>query len=585
MQEAPNTGVGKALDKSFNELSTVENITRNPSVKLAKNFAEIWQIDTEVTKDSFLLEVCLYLGFDEFFPLSIPRIYLSDKSYKEIGLIPHVATDKFICTYHEDTLTLNQNNPTGIIKECLTAAKAIIEKGLIGDNAIEFKKEFGAYWTDTAGKDYDSFSYLSLITEYPNETSLITILALKTPYNRIKYVLYSDKNAPVVKRFLHFLAQNGHSGHEHKALFLVNYGDNISPPFPCTNDDILGTLNERHLVEFKKYINANNSVEKHVFFLADTTESSILVGWKHNRLITKINGYRAGHISQFEILSRYQKNERIVRILVNVYNNNRIENRTSGIVNEKYRFLIAGLGSIGSNLLFFLNALNYPDYKLVDDDALKIENIGRHLLGINAVNQSKVTAIYHHIKNIRPDQDVIIKGERVESLLKNNLDFFNDCSYAFIAIGNQNIEDHIIKLINDGKIIIPVFFLWVEPYAIGGHCLYIHPDDKVDVGSLYSYNLYRKNIIADLEYIDSNPILSKQEAGCQTAYTPYSSNDTVMFLSSIYKWINSIIKDNVRSSSGIQWIGNIKLANELGVRLNNPEITPADSYSHINFEL
>ena len=170
-------------------------------------------------------------------------------------------------------------------------------------------------------------------------------------------------------------------------------------------------------------------------------------------------------------------------------------------------------------------------------------------------------------------------------MLKNNLDFFNDCSYAFIAIGNQNIEDHIIKLINDGKITIPIFFLWVEPYAIGGHCLYIHPDDKVDVGSLYSYNLYRKNVIADLEYIDSNPILSKQEAGCQTAYTPYSSNDTVMFLSSIYKWINGIIKDNVRSSSGIQWIGNIKLANELGVRLNNPEITPADSYSHINFEL
>lgn len=82
-----------------------------------------------------------------------------------------------------------------------------------------------------------------------------------------------------------------------------------------------------------------------------------------------------------------------------------------------------------------------------------------------------------------------------------------------LSLSATNIEDHVIKLINDGKITIPVFFLWVEPYAIGGHCLYIHPDDKVDVGSLYSYNLYRKNVIADLEYIDSNPILSKQEGG------------------------------------------------------------------------
>lgn len=290
-------------------------------------------------------------------------------------------------------------------------------------------------------------------------------------------------------------------------------------------------------------------------------------------------------MSQFDALSKYQKNDRIIRILANVYNNNRVENRTSGHTNKKYNFLVAGLGSIGSNLIFFLNALNYPNYKLIDNDALKIENIGRHLLGLSSVNHYKIEAIYQYLKNIRPDQDVIIKGSTVESLLNENLDFFNDCSYAFVAIGNQNIENHIINLLNCGKITIPVFFLWVEPYAIGGHCLYIHPDDKVDIGLIYRNHLYYKNIIADQEYIDSNPILSKQEAGCQTAYTPYSGNDIVMFLSAIYKWMNNIIKNDVRLSCGIQWIGAVELANDLDIKLNNIEITSNNSYSCNSFEL
>lgn len=318
---------------------------------------------------------------------------------------------------------------------------------------------------------------------------------------------------------------------------------------------------------FKKYINSK-TVEKYIFFSAQTSTKPILLGWKHKILNVKRNGFRSGSLTFFSVLSKYQKRDKIERILVNEYTNNRIENRTSGIVRKKYTFLIAGLGSIGSNLIYFLNGLNYPNFKLIDDDVLKIENIGRHLLGINNINSFKADALKAYIKNIRPDQDVSIKISKLESIVMNNIEYINDCSYAFIAIGNQNVENFLLKAQNEDKINIPMFFLWVEPYAIGGHCIFLYPNDKITLNDLYERHLYRFNIIASDEYFNSNPILSKQEAGCQASYTPYSSNDVILFLSAIYKWMNDIVQDDIKCSMAIQWTGNLNFAKELGLKIN-----------------
>ena len=201
---------------------------------------------------------------------------------------------------------------------------------------------------------------------------------------------------------------------------------------------------------FRKYIDSSSS-EKHIFFTAETSTKPILLGWKHKILFTSRSGFRRGSLRPFTVLSKYQKNDKIERIFVNEFSNNRIENRTSGILREKFTFLVAGLGSVGSNLIYFLNGLNYPNFKLIDNDVLKIENIGRHLLGVSNINSFKTAALKAYIKNIRPDQDVSVKQSKLETIVTNNHDYFNDCSYALIAIGNQNIENYLLKKQNEGN--------------------------------------------------------------------------------------------------------------------------------------
>ena len=492
---------------------------------------------------------------------------MSKESFDEINPIPHVDKNRFICTFHTDSLFLDTNNPLGIVRESLQRAKDIIKDGLNGTNHNDFKEELSAYWTDS--NESDIIQYLSLISDFPEETALLKICRLNPAYNFIQYLVYKDKNDSDIKRVLDFLAAKGYKGLESDVLFLSGYKINLQPPFPKNNEDILNSINSSLLSAFKNYIDSK-AYEKHVFFLAETSTKPILLGWKHKMLNTKRNGFRPDILTPFAILSKYQKQDKIERISVNEYSNNRIENRTSGIIREKHTFLVAGLGSIGSNLIYFLNGLNYPNFKLIDNDSLKIENIGRHLLGMNNINSFKTEALKAYIKNIRPDQDISIKTSKLEAITINNLDYFNDCSYAFIAIGNQNIENFLLKKQNDGEIKVPMFFLWVEPYAIGGHCLFLHPDDRVTIDDLYKEHLYRFNIIDSSEYINGNPVLSKQEAGCQTSYTPYSGNDVILFLSTIYKWMNDIIRKNTKCSIAAQWTGNLDFSKELGLMINKP---------------
>jgi hypothetical protein len=561
--------VTEILDEIYSKLSCFDSIDRTVIDKdiLKGDYKELWKIKTEVEIDTFQKEIDLLIAFEEFFPLTIPRIYLSKESFDDINPIPHVDKNRFICTFHTDSLFLDANNPLGIVRESLQRAKKIIKDGLSGTNHDEFKEELSAYWTDS--NESDIVQYLSLISDFPKETTLLKICKLIPAYNLIQYLVYKNKKEPDVQKILDFFVAKGYKGSESDALFLCDYKINPQPPFPKNNEDILNSINPSSLVAFKQYINSK-TYEKHIFFLAETTIKPILLGWKHKELNTKINGFRQGALTPFSILSKYQKKDKIERIFVNEYSNNRIENRTSGIINEKYTFLVAGLGSIGSNLVYFLNGLNYPNFKLIDNDILKIENIGRHLLGISNINSFKTEALKTYIKNIRPDQNVAVKTSKLEVVIVSNCDYFNDCSYAFIAIGNQNIENFLLKKQNEGIITVPMFFFWVEPYAIGGHCLFLHPDDKVRLDDLYEGHLYRFNIIAPSEYISGNPVLSKQEAGCQTSYTPYSGNDVILFLSTIYKWVNDIIQKNVKRSMAIQWTGNLNFSKELGLIINRP---------------
>lgn len=81
-------------------------------------------------------------------------------------------------------------------------AKRIIKDGIEGINHADFKDELGAYWTDS--NESNTCQYLSLLPDFPKETTLLKIRKLNPAYNQIQYLLYKDKKEPNANFFLDF---------------------------------------------------------------------------------------------------------------------------------------------------------------------------------------------------------------------------------------------------------------------------------------------------------------------------------------------------------------------------------------------
>ena len=106
------------------------------------------------------------------------------------------------------------------------------------------------------------------------------------------------------------------------------------------------------------------------------------------------NGFRNGSLTTCDVYLNFEKKTtNLTRLFGCLYSKERIAERTFGELMQKQNFLVAGLGSIGSNLVHFLSGNNNVSFTLVDNEVLTVDNVGRHLLGYRYVNQFKVCAL------------------------------------------------------------------------------------------------------------------------------------------------------------------------------------------------
>jgi len=299
-------------------------------------------------------------------------------------------------------------------------------------------------------------------------------------------------------------------------------------------------------------------------------EKTYLFGWFHKSINTFVKGFRPGALKHFDVISTVQSNENVERITTDVFTKERLENRTSGMVDQNIEqtFLIAGVGSIGSNLIYFLNSMNSPSFKLIDNDEIKLENINRHLLGFEYIGYYKTKAIKEFLLKNNPIQKVSTKESSIVDIINNETDYVNEADYIFISIGKANIDNWICQSLKDRILKKPIFFIWVEPFLSGGHCIYLHPSNP-EFEKFFDDDFFKFNVIDRIEYKLGNKNLSLREVGCQTTYIPYSGANVISFISTLFPFISSIIDYNKTESVAYTWLGNTSEVKKIGIKISD----------------
>ena len=114
----------------------------------------------------------------------------------------------------------------------------------------------------------------------------------------------------------------------------------------------------------------------------------------------------------------------------------------------------------------------------------------------------------------------------------------------------------------------PAFILWLEPYGASGIMVYVNPSDKEGLNALREQvqdGFMRFNLIDRVEYEEGDK-LTKSDVGCHGQYALYSANDVTLYLSAMFPKIDELLTTPAKSKV-FQWIGNIEIAAQKGIRL------------------
>ena len=532
----------------FNKVKTenfVEAVSCIPTLKY-DHYVQKWHIVTEIEYELRCRDIELYVGITPNFPYVLPDIYFLDT---EFDYFPHIDyKSRKLCLF-EDEVLLYTTKPEDIIFDCIKQAKRLVEDGVNKCNSKDFTDEISSYWHFSYDNEKSVNRLYYIYGKLPNDISVLNLVFNHKDLG----IIVDDENLNKVKQWNKIVSAL-------KILYLPELKVQKQPPYYMTWRILKGLLSKEQLEAVYNFIKKTSSLN-----LIFPLSNNVVYGGICHSIKTSRNGFRPNSLTPIKVLEEMNANLKLQRFVASTYNDERIEERTSGIRQCRYKFGMVGLGSIGSNLSLLLNSYNNTSFVLVDDDIFKFDNIGRHILGVNDVFQYKVNGVKKRLLASRPDMDIKVATKNIYNY---PIDSFSDCSALFLCTGNLMAEFFLIEQLEKNNIKIPKFVLWIEPYGIAGHMIYLGNNTGLkDLRSLFSNQLiYNNNLIASEEYNKPEKFI-KRDAGCNGTYTNYSGNDITLFLSSMYPHICNLL-DNHEFFKCYRWVGNVHLAEEKGISLS-----------------
>lgn len=548
---------------------TEEVILLNEAAKTAAGFTklqEVWEINTEIVDPNFkVLMVRLNVLLNPDFPLSFPNIYVNNEDYSRIKYIPHVDENRLICTFDIETSRTVPEHPGELLYHCLYRSKKILEDGLKGLNNDDYLEEFLAYWEQNYGRyDKCNTKVLYLSAEKGNFKEM-KVLYPKVIVQGYEYVLHFNDDQ--VERFRNYLKLSEIKFEEHDVFYVADFRLSQSPPFSLTYNGLIERLRLMggdELKDFKRFVNSGPPV-KLLVFQKVTEGHDYLLGYRIELPLFN-NKNRYYKYSNYEKLKAVNSNINVQRLSPQIFTKQRLTIRSAGLPTaEQYKFVLVGCGSIGSNLFGFLQTLDSPEFRLIDADDLLLENIGRHYLGFAYTGQRKTLAMSEYYLKQNPLNSIQTREDSIIAVMEREIAYLNESDFIFVAIGKYNIETTIRENIKRGLIRKPVFFLWVEPYLVAGHCVFIHPDQS-EINYFDENGLFKFNVISADDYMNPELNISLNEGGCQTSYIPYSNMNVQMFLAALFPLLVKILKSDEKKTKAFTWIGSIDILREINLK-------------------
>jgi len=516
---------------------------------LNKN-SSVWRI----TANGKLRDFKFYVAIPHTFPDSFPKFYLSEADYAEIGPVPHVDKNRFVCTRDTATAVLNDTQPGEAIEGLLKVAVDILEAGGRGELKRDFEEEYLAYWNDLAELKAIVFSNL------PTPPTNLLMYTFSEPLFDAFHLITTSYSYAISWLQRVGVERSIYSGEE--ILFLPL--PNVPGSLPVTNHDInalLDTLDPTSSTALDSFL--GNIILASVARRDDL----MLFCWAHPLL--PLDGFRPKRgVVPLRLSIKRFRDERIVKFGIKRLDLNRLIRRAVDMgtfKKEDNPIAIVGCGSVGSNLAILLAKSGAQNFILIDEEILKEENVTRHLCGIHdvATTKSKAEAVKKTLEKHLPFINCEAHQKNILDLLIHEPKVFDSSKLVLFATANMAVERRANDFFHT-EVIKPAIYLWLEPYGVAGHVLFVSPERGGCYRCCFDSN---GDFLFSVSARDQK--FDRREAGCQTTFLPYGAADLGMFCSIACKIIIGIVNKMPERSILYTWIGDRDQFESYGFKISD----------------
>ena len=465
------------------------------------------------------------IDFSNEFPFNFPRVYIDEEFKKRSNMLAHVFSGDLLCLKFDGKEMINPTKPLEIVEYILEKTKIVIDKAISGNLNNERFEELSEYWTLIN----DQKSKIEIMTFYdPSVADRQTI-------DFGNYVIPKESN-----KILIFQRKDNFCGKDYLELFCK--ADSISIKSNQCIFVYVETADEAYqLRRFDKLID-------YLYNIKDSQIDSYFKTHKKKGLITLVvKELNYKQYSVFYLFKEYsnkvlRKNvQKILPLNSNdyVYFNviptdfnqaSLFDRSSSGEIDSRInKVCIVGCGAIGSHVAEYCASIGSTHITLVDNDVFKESNLLRHVCSVDEIGVPKSQAVKCSLLKNYPYLEI---NEITDSIFNCDFTKLGEDNYDLIivATGEMASEYYCCNEFFARSMSNKVILLWLEPYAVSGHALVYNKSSwkEDDFDSLYSNINQISSVLNKEEFF-------KKEAGCSSAYIPYSGLDLTIFVAEFMK--------------------------------------------------
>lgn len=484
----------------------------------------------------------IIIGIPHNWAQNLVDIYIA---LDEIPHIPHIDNMGKLCLYDLEG-SIIEKNLLGVLSQCILRAKLIIEKGINKENWNDFLEEFDSYILCLP-----KCKIAKVVVPSSSSSEKISYCSLKKVDKRRKrnesyaqFLKRTEVNNYFASMHMNDFNEWRYNNTIKNGLYLyTEVNDVIYPP----------KINKPITKEYLNVIFGSVKITSEIKEVIKKSKEELFIIFK----IKQPNGI----FNTFGVILRFPyfrmnsnlelvKEKEIIPLYVERLDQSSLLSRTSfdeNILANK-NFLLIGCGSIGGYVFNNLIKSGCNHISLVDHDILKAENIYRHLLGRDYIENYKVEALRSFGEKSLPGLKIKTFAENIQDAIKDCGINFNDFDYIIAATGNTILNMWINDYIINNKINTPVFYIWNEVLDIGSHVAII----QLNKSGCYECLFKRDELVGlydSTSYCKPGQNVTKNLSGCSGTFIPYGSvtsiQSSILFIDLLKKFIEGRIQQNI----------------------------------------